>query len=158
MTQKTKTPTFDKIRDEYHGLIYCSIIGDWVVVIIFEEEGIWYVNYENRDPSERIYITGSVEDAIAWACVHHKQSVRKTFIGEPKMINVKLNKIAILESLNDEEDLFEMSTMEAVYDIRKLKALLAYGHETFQVDKDTISPEGKVYILGFEMWLPVLEA
>lgn len=73
------------------------------------------------------------------------------------MINVKLNKIAILESLNDEEDLFEMSTMEAVYDIRKLKALLAYGHETFQVDKDTISPEGKVYIQGFDMWLPVVE-
>lgn len=157
MTQKTKTPTFDKIRDEYHGLIYCSVIGAWVEIVIFEQEGIWYVNYENKDPSERMYITASLADAIAWAVVHHKQSVRKTFIGEPKMVNVKLNKIAILEGLNSEEDLSEMSTMEAIYDIRSLKALIAYGHETFPVDKDSISPEGKVYIEGFEMWLPVVE-
>jgi len=25
------------------------------------------------------------------------------------------------------------------------------------VDKDSISPEGKVYVEGFEMWLPVVE-
>ena len=158
MSQKTKTPKFDKIRDnEYHGLIYCSVVGTWVEIVIFEQEGIWYVNYENKDPSERMYITASLADAIAWAIVHHKQSVRKTFIGEPKMVNVSLNKIAILEGLNSEEDLSEMSAMEAIYDIRSLKALIAYGHETFQVDKDSISPEGKVYVEGFEMWLPVVE-
>jgi len=71
------------------------------------------------------------------------------------MLNVRLNKNAILANLTDEEDLFELSTMEAVYDIRSLKALIAYGHETFQVDKDSISPEGKVFIEGYEMWLPV---
>ena len=86
MSQKTKTPTFDKIRDEYHGLIYCSVIGTWVEIVIFEQEGIWYVNYENKDPSERMYTTASLADAIAWAVVHHKQSVRKTFIGETQWL------------------------------------------------------------------------
>jgi len=157
MTQKTETPQFkdDTQTGLYEGLIYCAEIGDWVLVIIFEEEGKWRVHYENKDPSETMYLADSLESAISLAQVHHKKSVRKTFIGEPKMLNVRLNKNAILANLTDEEDLFELSTMEAVYDIRSLKALIAYGHETFQVDKDSISPEGKVFIEGYEMWLPV---
>ncbi len=79
MTQKTETPQFkdDTQTGVYEGLIYCAEIGDWVLVIIFEEEGKWRVHYENKDPSEMMYLADSLESAISLAQVHHKNPLER---------------------------------------------------------------------------------
>lgn len=66
-------------------------------------------------------------------------------------MRVKLIKDAILNSLNSEEDLSDMSTMEAIYDIRKLKALV-YSMENDGIEVSKPSLSNSVRSKEYEIW------
>lgn len=68
-------------------------------------------------------------------------------------MRIHLIKQKVLESLRTEEHLLENSTVDALYDIRILKALLYYGENPFTVED---VEEGKQpYISEFGIYVPV---
>jgi len=70
------------------------------------------------------------------------------------MINVKLDKVKILDNLKSEEELFDSSIIESIYEIRKLKALLNVNEDTFEVE--SINDHGQAYLKDFSIWMYVL--
>jgi hypothetical protein len=70
------------------------------------------------------------------------------------MIKVKLDKVNILDNLQSEDDLFDSSTIEAIYEIRTLKALLNFGEDIIEVE--SINDHGQAYVKDFDIWMYVL--
>lgn len=69
------------------------------------------------------------------------------------MIRACIDREKVLESLNTEEDLLEMSKAEAIYDIRKLRALLHYADgEVLMFDKHN---DTQGYLHDFQIWVYV---
>jgi len=67
------------------------------------------------------------------------------------MFKVKLDKNKILESLHTEEELFDLSTLESIYQIRILKTLIHYEDKVFLVEK--INEHGQAFVEDFEIWV-----
>lgn len=67
------------------------------------------------------------------------------------MFKVKLDKNKILEGLHTEEELFDLSTLESIYQIRILKALIHYEDKVFLAEK--INEDGQVFAEDFDIWI-----
>lgn len=70
------------------------------------------------------------------------------------MIKVKLDKVKILNNIKSEDELFDSSTIESIYAIRTLKALLHLGEDVIEVE--IINAHGQAYLKDFSIWMYVL--
>lgn len=61
------------------------------------------------------------------------------------------------EKAYSEEELYELSTSEAIYAIRTLKVMLKYGKDPVIVSKDSINSHGQLYFTDFKIWMYVKE-
>lgn len=59
----------------------------------------------------------------------------------------------IVNNLPSEEDLLDMSKMESLYVIRRLKAALFYTGDDAVFSVDEPNSAGQVYIDDFEIWI-----
>lgn len=64
---------------------------------------------------------------------------------------VVLDKEHILENLHTEDELFELSTLEAVYQIRLLKALVHYGDSGIPISSSEVLSDNYVYLAEFDI-------
>lgn len=72
------------------------------------------------------------------------------------MIEVKLAKDKIIKELYTEDELSDMSIMESFYQMRKLKALIHYGENSFEVKR--INANKTAYLEKFEITIDVYPA
>lgn len=64
---------------------------------------------------------------------------------------VVLDKEHILENLHTEDELFDLPTIEAIYQIRLLKALVQYGDSSVPVSSNDILEDKMVYLVEFDI-------
>ena len=65
-------------------------------------------------------------------------------------MKVKLDKDIIMSQNYTEEELTELSIMESLYIIRKLKALIALGDTVFEPEK--INGHNQCFLPEFDIW------
>lgn len=65
-------------------------------------------------------------------------------------MKVRLDKNKLMKSLYSEEELSDLSKLESFYQIRKLKAIIHYGDNIFEVEK--LNDHNQAFIEKFEIY------
>lgn len=66
-------------------------------------------------------------------------------------MKVKILVDAILENSQSEEDLLEYSTIESIYEIRRLKTALMFRDKMINVEQ--VNNSGQIYIEATQIWI-----
>lgn len=75
-------------------------------------------------------------------------------MGNGKFFKVKLDRETIL--CYNEDDFFDTSTLEAVYTIRQMRALLSCGAGDIMIVEDPRSNGTQVFLEDYDVWVPIL--
>lgn len=66
-------------------------------------------------------------------------------------MKIKILSEKILANTASEEELLDHSTMESIYEIRRLKVALMFGHQTVEVNQ--INSSNQVFIEDLSIWI-----
>lgn len=67
------------------------------------------------------------------------------------MIKARIDKEKTLGEMWSEEDLLELPSLEMIYDIRQLKAIIHYGDDLLEFDK--YNEHGQGFLHDFDIWI-----
>lgn len=69
-------------------------------------------------------------------------------------MKVKIIPEKFLENAQSEENLLDLSKLESIYEIRRLKVAIKYAHQVVEIDeaKET-NKDGQIFIKEYEIWI-----
>lgn len=74
------------------------------------------------------------------------------------MKQVLIDVVAVMEEAKNEDQFFDMATIEALYMMRQLRAIIEFGQDFIEVEEDCLKDNNQVRLTlsdSEQIWMPI---